>query len=271
MHGAVPQQIWRVKTKKDDVIPHADNNDQARLVHGAEKKLLNERPTNGNMHASITLDSVRFYRNCKDGVIPLHDITLLNPTRMLRTVKWTEVQLTISEDRLKGYATILGQLEGNSKVSIIVGVHAGVYQNEEYGSGLGRAQQEIMQQAQILLLTNENQNQAAVATGLLVSNEISLAEETADSDGSPPGFPGPPKYGLPKIRRSPRIKQAGTFDFSYSDTKRRKKNIKTAPVQLDYLKSFAPLSDNQTEVLLATAGVELDVDLSSGLKEALKV
>ena len=91
------------------------------------------------------------------------------------------------------------------------------------------------------------------------------------SDGSPPGFPGPPKYGLPKIRRSPRIKQAGTSDFSYSDTKRRKKNIKTAPVKLDYLKSFAPLSDNQAEVLLATAGVELDVDLSSGLKEALKV
>lgn len=87
--------------------------------------------------------------------------------------------------------------------------------------GKDRAQQENTQQAQIILLTNENRKQAAVATWPLVSNEMSLTEEQADSDGSsgrvdnqassdtddgsPSGFPSPPKFAKKEVIRSPRL------------------------------------------------------------------
>lgn len=101
-----------------------------------------------------------------------------------------------------------------------------------------------------------------------------LPNEIEEEGQSPPGFPGPPQYLPPVIRRSPRlsaknigkyqsaedrarkINKPGTAGFKRNATK---KKDKITPIKLDYLASFDPLTVSQADAVIMAAGINLEM------------
>ena len=101
-----------------------------------------------------------------------------------------------------------------------------------------------------------------------------LPNEIEEEGQSPPGFPGPPQYLPPVIRRSPRlstknigkyqsaedrarkINKPGTAGFKRNATK---KNDKITPIKLDYLASFDPLTVSQADAVIMAVGINLEM------------
>lgn len=112
-------------------------------------------------------------------------------------------------------------------------------------------------------------------------NETSPSNTSA---GSPPGFPGPPRYTRGPIRHSARLsaKHNGVYispeerarlvskPYALSFHKKRQARKRNpSPVKLDYMKSFAPLTDSQAEVIILQAGISLSNELEQVAREAI--
>lgn len=141
------------------------------------------------------------------------------------------------------------------------------------------------------------QNEISWATGEIegeqVENDkISNKNENTNESlvGPPPGFPGPPKYKQKykqaDVRRSPRLSLKGNGEYQRPEEKarllkkpgtvsamgaRKKRKIKETNIQMEYLKTYDPLSSNQAEVVILAAGVEMGKDLEAKVKGVLTI